>query len=137
MSKMDDGTTTVFQQFRNSKPVIKLGSFLKKKLRPKSNNAKEDKSARWTSGIEKKRKNEYNSPINKLRRKQTRNWVEGGIYGSPAIGTRKSKKVLMPKIKESQGSHFFMFWWCGELLTYQSQWNNLCIPTLIGLKIKI
>lgn len=122
---MEDTSDTVFQQFRKSKPVLKLGNFLKNKLRPKSNSRKEDKSNRWTKGIQKKRKTDYNSPINKLRRQQTRNWAEGGIYGKAMSKNRKSKRILKPKGEESSGKMSYLFY-CFQnvFLMRKKPWTN-------------
>ena len=103
MSKMEE-PGSVFQQLRNNKPLLKLGHFLKEKIKAKSNKKRKTSSrkSRWTFGIMQKKRNDYHSPINKLRRQQTRKWSQGGVYSSNK--PRKSKRVLQAKQSDSKKS---------------------------------
>jgi hypothetical protein len=86
---------SVFKNLKDNKSIQAFRSFIVNKVRGVSNNIKGKRSNRWTKGIKRKKRDDYHSPLNQMRRRQTSNWAKGGLYG-PKI-TRKAKKVLKQK----------------------------------------
>ena len=93
MSRKQDNPN-LFHKLQNNKSVNAFRSFVATKVRNLSNNIKPKRKTRWQDGIKRKKRENYHSPLNLQRRRQTKNWGTGGIY---APKERKNKIILQPK----------------------------------------